>query len=475
MSFATALGISVLRAALVAALAVAAGRLVSDHLLTLRSGWRRAALVGMLVAVLLTPALLTGYAYIHFEWLLISHFWVNELLYIVLLWARWMPLAAAVLYFMPAPPLSRSARHLAGLLPAAGWRLRLWAIWAYGPARNMALAGAVVFLLAFQELEVARFLVRLKWPPWSMWLFDAQMQGFPLHRSLALAGWAVMVELTVLGAAGWLAWRAHRLSSREPVMAPHRVWRGPAAWCLACSAFAAMTMIPLGIICFEAAPVLASGLSVGRESMATAALAGLAACVAMAVARGLVTIPHPAAILAICFAVLGFLGPLVLALLGLAAFQTPPLTALYDTPTPLVLVLIMLLTPIAIALRMALRRASRSTALHLAELLDGGDPGQRRWSERLRWSMRGRMWLAAGGILFIWAYFELVAGDLLRPTGMVTAPVLLYNQMHYGPSSGLSAMVLAAGLAPALVFAAVSVVVRLSYRLERTWGRRSGT
>ena len=49
------------------------------------------------------------------------------------------------------------------------------------------------------------------------------------------------------------------------------------------------------------------------------------------------------------------------------------------------------------------------------------------------------------------AYFDMTAGSILAPPRMTPVFVRLYNMMHYGRMAGLSAMVLAAVVAPFLI------------------------
>ena len=85
------------------------------------------------------------------------------------------------------------------------------------------------------------------------------------------------------------------------------------------------------------------------------------------------------------------------------------------------------------------------------------------WRSRLVWQLRTRrvFWLAF--LLFFGAYFELTASAILSPPSMTPISVRLYNQMHYGRTAGLSAMVLAALLAPALLLA-LAAAARVTWR-----------
>ena len=136
----------------------------------------------------------------------------------------------------------------------------------------------------------------------------------------------------------------------------------------------------------------------------------------------------------------GLLGPLIVALLVLALFQTPLLRAAYDTPLPLLLALTVVLLPLALLLRALLAIRRMSPMRHIARQLA---------SRRLAWELDSQPRLAAFGLLFCWAYFDFTAASILAPIGMTPVFVRLHNLAHYGQTAVLSAMMLAAFAAPA--------------------------
>jgi hypothetical protein len=64
-------------------------------------------------------------------------------------------------------------------------------------------------------------------------------------------------------------------------------------------------------------------------------------------------------------------------------------------------------------------------------------------------------------LLLCWGYFDLTAGSLLAPSSMTPVFVRLYNLMHYGESTVLSAMVAVVMLVPVLLLLASGCVWRL--------------
>ena len=154
----------------------------------------------------------------------------------------------------------------------------------------------------------------------------------------------------------------------------------------------------------------------------------------------------------------GLLGPLMIALLVLALFQTPLLRPMYDTPLPLLLALTILLLPIALLLRALLDIRRMSPMRHIARQLG---------SRRLSWELESQPRLAAFGLLFCWAYFDFTASSILAPTGMTPVFVRLHNLAHYGQTAVLSAMMLAA-------FATPAVLLLLTLAAGRIYARRDG-
>ena len=154
----------------------------------------------------------------------------------------------------------------------------------------------------------------------------------------------------------------------------------------------------------------------------------------------------------------GLLGSLIVALLVLALFQTPPLRPLYDTPLPLLLALTIVLLPLALLLDALLHIRHNSPMRHIARQLG---------SRRLLWELETQPRLAAFGLLFCWAYFDFTASSILAPIGLTPVFVRLHNLAHYGQTAVLSAMMLAAFLAPAVLLLGAVIAGRIFARAAR--------
>jgi len=437
-----------------------------------RGAWSRLALV-LLLAPLVTPSVLTGYAYAAFAVGLRSRP-AGEALYLGLLTLRLAPVAALVVAFMPQPisPTGRYCWRLAR--PAARWRTRLgYRLRQAAPPRL--LASGVCGLLAFSEFEMVSL---LGVPSWTVALFDAQVQGMELADSLRLALAPAVVQLAVLGGLLLLLLRGRWREPAEPGSPPPP---GPGAaavgWAALVVGAGAVTVAPMGILFAEArAGVMGAvrDFGLGRDLAASlvyaAAGGGLGFLVAGRLLRCRRHGARPSArwaLLAAC-AGPGLLGTLFVSLVVLGLFQAPGLRALYDTPLPLTIALAILSLPFAVLLRSAVEAPADKTGVRAAELLAEAPPATlRARGKALLWALRdrGRAWVLF--LVFLWAYFDATAGTILAPPAMPTVFGKLYNFMHYGRSSLLSARVAAVVCAPLAVLIGAWVWRAVRWRRAR--------
>ena len=389
----------------------------------------------LLLAPLFTPPLLISYAYARVA--ITAPPWGRELLYLAVLALKLAPVAVLVATLLPSP-LSAAARHLyrAQARPNTG-QLLLFHL--RGAGEGLRLGAALVFLVAFADFELAS-LWSLR--SWTVTIFDAQVGGLALGDTLRLAALPLFVEIGVLAL---LARRRPAAVKAPPVLAPDR---RHAPWIYLGAVSLVVTVLPLVLIAGQAAAGLRSlteHFVLGREIGVSMLFAAAAAICAQALAslaplRFARTLAAP-----------GLLGALVLALVVLALFQTPPLRWAYDTPLPLVLALTALLLPPALLLRALWQR--RSPALHLA--MQSAHP-------QLRWHLHTRPRALALGLLFGWAYFEFTASSILAPIGFTPVFSRLHNLAHYGQTAVLSAMLLAAFAVPILAVLLAGGVARFS-------------
>ena len=480
---------STLRALAIAGLALVLAPPLA-RLLAHTHGRQRTLVWALLLAPLLTPALLVSYAYSHLALRLMVVPGATSALYFAALMLKLVPVAALILHFVP-PAISPEAVRCHALLNGRknnslrstkgtkghekGFRFRdlswtspawvkgWWAHWIFqlrAAGRAPWMAGGLVFLFAFTDFELAS-LWSLK--TWTVALFDAQAGGLALGASLRLAALPLGVEIAVLA----LILRAPAISIAPAGAgkAPGRIARPALLAYLGGAALLACGW-PLLFVAAHAAAgfravaenfVLANDLAASVGFAAAAALSAwlLAAVVQTTRLQSSDGRPRPSfggrsrppnfrgrVVRATTLAAPGLHGALLLSLALLAAFQLPALHPAYDTPLPLLVALTLLLLPFALPLRWLLDTSRRTPALHLARLAG---------SSALIWRLdTRRRWLAAF-LLFCWAYFDFTAGSILAPVGLTPVFVRLHNLAHYGQTAVLSAMFLAAFAAPVAV------------------------
>jgi ABC-type Fe3+ transport system permease subunit len=312
-----------------------------------------------------------------------------------------------------------------------------------------------------------------------VWLFDAQVGGLALAESLRLVVLPVLCQIVVLApAAWWVARNWSRAPARHTSERRAGASGGVGPWLLLSIAAALLVFVPLFMIgqgtlgglarVFQNAAQLRTLL---KEILIGTGYALAAAIVAMLLSAPLMdTAPRSGLARAgvLTLALPGMFGSLVLSLALVRLLQQPGLESFYKTPPALALGKTFFLFPRALLLRWFLASSRRREGLHLAILL-GASPGTRgrAAARELSWQLhwRGEFWCTA--LLSYWGFLELTIAYLLAPVSIVSAPVILYNQMHFGKNATLSARVLITVLVPAFLFVLASASRRSFFR--RVW------
>jgi hypothetical protein len=330
-----------------------------------------------------------------------------------------------------------------------------------------------MFLVSFQELELASLIGR---PAWTVWLFDAQVGGLALHESLRLAVLPVACQLAALVPLAWSIWTSRSLPSmRDRDALAISVRSQTALWVLVLIAATTVLVIPAVLIgrgTFEGLARLGRNAAQVRMLLKEIFIGtgyALAASVASAfVAAWLLRAARawrPALAGVVICALPGLFGSLILSLAMIQLLQQPFIYVLYKTPLALAAGLMLFLLPRAMVLRLFLLSGCRSSGLHMAgQLRESPSARVRNSARELDWQMqwRGEFWSVA--LLAYWGFLDLTIAYLLAPVTIVSAPVMLYNQMHFGKNAVLSALVLLTVLVPALVFVMASAARRFLFR-----------
>lgn len=435
-----------------------------------RRGWQ----LGLLALPVLFPELLTGYAYSQMTRLLITGAWTREAWFDVLLLMRVVPIGTWLWYCSPPSPLSREAlfaRRLA-IRPGTPLWTRAWILlgnWLQGPARSGLFAACGLFLVLFQEFELASLLATTSW---TVWLFDAQAGGLLLSESLRCCVPPSICTWLVCGLLPWLFCSASLRSADRESAGPEVSSSGRfLAWTYIVAAFGFIVVYPSyllgrdlipGLLALTRNSVQARGLVQGiLVSAGNGLIAGLtvdlfaAWIVRQAAESGSRWRDHPWLRLVVIASGVGLCGSLVISLVGVALCQQPGFQLVQDTSLPPILGLFIWLLPRALLLHGMLLVSRSPIAEHAARLLLSTQDSPRSQSaQQILWHLRGRGTTLVKLLLCHWAYWDLTLPRMLNPTGMEPATVRLYIDMHFGRNAMLTAKAGLTLLVPLLLVAA---------------------
>lgn len=463
------------RSAVVAVFAAAAGYAIAAELRRARPGVRGILWVTLL-GTLLAPDLVAGYGYRNFSLSLARHPAWNEAFLTLLIGLKAAAVAAVVVRFSPAPPLTPAGRHalrLVGGRIGLAERLR---IAGRGECTRALPAVAVAFLFAFQQFELPSL---TGGTAWTVTLFDRQALLPDVSESADPLVWPVAVELLLLVPVVAFVLRSAGANRRAVPPAGRSAAIRAAAWSVVVAAAVLTAVVPFAVLVREGAAGLGyvaqrtpNAVSYWREvgtALGFGIPAGVLASLAGVLLLRLASSPPrrlPGVILLALACVPGLCGPLVPSLVAVELFQSPVLLPLRDTLVPLAVVLGLFLLPRAVLLE-ALSRVTRGGAtIHLARKLKSSpDRGQQAAGRRLLWELDGFGRFCRVSLLAYWGYLDLTAAAILAPPDVVPVTARLYNLMHYGHNASLSAMALVMTAVPALLFAGLIAARHLSLRL----------
>ncbi len=495
MSFHEACDWSLIRATVAALLAVPFSRSLS-RLLTTSGRWK-IPLAILVLSPLLAPELLVGYGWSSFALTQLHHPVINHWLYFGLILLKFLPAGVIARVCSPPPPVSAMASHTDRLLGPRRSRRRALGIRLRGEfLRELPVAG-VVFLLVFQEFEIASL---MQIPAWTVHLFDSQTVGLQPGATFCRMLVPVAIEFLVLVP---LIHFCLRVGSLDAARSQELEFRPGGSMSLggviALLAFLLLWVTPLGLIA-------ASGLR-GIESftqnrvLVQSFALDLSAAIVLGAGSAILALSFSRILLHsvssddspgsssnsgqlargvmfwLCMAP-GLAGSLVVCLAILLSIQIPLLQPLRSTIIPAVFALTLFALPRAVLVQLLIGTGRRSENGHLAELLSCA-PDARRSSRgmRLMWATEARWLFITGCVIFYWAMMNLTAATFLCPPtvsifgssmGVVPLPVRLYDMMHFGRNGPLSMMALLSVVVPGiLMIGAGWLLPGLYVRLKR--------
>ncbi len=352
--------------------------------------WLRGTLVTVAALAFFAPSMLAGYGWLPTVTRWPSGSLAREMLYCGAVFIRLVPIAFLALWLANPGP-GAAALHAWMLAGGRDWKFRLREA---GAAPWLA-AGAV-FLLAFQEFDLAT-----SWGirTWTVALFDAQIGGLAISESLRLAALPFAVEVAVIVPL-WLSARGNLRSARgaEPDS------RKPGS-ALALGYIAAATGVFLiypGLAIFRLG---ADGFRAWFDSPAMVREIGnafISGGVAAALAWALSGLPSKS--MRAVLAAPGLLGALMLALIVIAAVRFAP--SVMSSVAPWLFTLTLVLLPYALLLRLMIESGTQRAALHVARASR---------ARAIEWELWRERSIAAVLLLFCLGYSDFTVATLLAP------------------------------------------------------------
>ena len=426
---------------------------------------------GLLLIPFFVPSLITGYCYRDTSMSLVHSPWLRELLYAAIIMFQVTPVAVVLLHFSPEPSVSDSAWHC-GLNISDRWQR--WKIWLRTRVQYQLVAFCLLFLLAFQEADLAAL---MQASGWSEWMFSRHVRGLSLATTTRLATVPIVISIPFLvPIVYWLTIpnRDQENVVRQPSTPQVLEWILVMAWMF--FALLLVVVIPTW--------QLVRGVGIGLKSVTAqpslpqeigdAMLISVTTTVGVGiVAFGLQRLQKSSLALGwrrfalLLLLIPGSVGNLALGVIVAGIFQTDALNFAYDTPVPLILSEVFFLLPKALILLNCMNRISRPSSVYQVTLLShSSDAAHQRSVQELRWQLHGWKLFAIACILGLWAYFEVLLPSILAMPGLSPVGLVLYNNLHYGRIAALGAKLAFTLAIPSVLVCAFLLLRRFLSRLS---------
>lgn len=454
MSLATVCGVAVLRSLCISIIGV----ILSGYLSRLiESGYSRRSiyLFALILGPLLVPELIVGYAWWLISLKLIHYPFLIELIYSGLVLLKVVPVGM-ICYCLAGPSaISLEADFIKKTVPSPAAQITTfrsqWSFFLWKYVIRVFPIGALLFLLAFQEFEMAALLYR---DSWTVWIFDAQAGGVPVTKTLSFLTGPLLVELLLILGIVWIL--SHVQNHPALNLNQHSQIKASAhgltifSWSYLIAAFFIVGLVPFGFIGWGSMLSLGSLLQnqLQLSGIIQESLWGLLYGITSGIAAWGLASFFFRKTQSCRFKLLGFVcclpglcGALTLALLIGSLFLTNYSYWLYDTPLAIFVALVLFLFPRAVFLKLVFHTQSQHAAHYLAQLLSQSkNRSQSLKADHVRWAVYGRMQYWAAVVLSFWAYWNVTISSILAPNHAQPSAVRLYNLMHYGQNSILSAI-----------------------------------
>ncbi|TWT52344.1 hypothetical protein KOR42_30300 [Thalassoglobus neptunius] len=409
----------------------------------------------------LIPSVMTGYCFRDTSMSLVHHPWMREGLYAAIVLMQLFPVAVIILWLSPPSTVTDSAIHL-GRLARTSWSFR-FRLALQSRLRIHLTAFCLLFLLSFQEADLASL---MQANGWTEWIFTKHSRGLELGETLRLAAFPMVVHLPFLiPIVLWI--NSPRPDDRHNIRRLSKAHTGRTL--LICSWIAASLLVVVLMPTWHLVRGFRFGLNmVGsqptliREVSDGILIAATSGCVCLGLVltlRSTFQTGVPRLLLFLLF-LPASMGSLPWGLTVAEIFQTAGFRFAYDTPVPLILSEVLYLLPRAVILFHCFDLSENSPARKMIQLLsESGNAAQKRIGRELHWKFHGRKVFAVALLLSYWSYFEVMLPSILAMPGLAPINYVLYNSLHYGRIAALGVK-----LAVAIVIPFVLVTVLISLR-----------
>lgn len=406
---------------------------------------RRKVVWLLLLLPFLTPSLMTGYCYRDTAMSLVHLKWAREILYGLVVMGQVIPVGVVILSFSPVAAVRISSLHIANMLKLSFVdRVKLLASSSYQYRFS---AFCVLFLMSFQESDLASL---MQATGWTEWMFTKHVGGLALSETIRLSLWTVVIQIPLLiPLVLWLGQGAESQNNDDLQLTSASLACRIVAALWGCVALLLVCLIPLvqmvrgssiGIRSLIEQPSVPRELGDGILLATTTAL--LLIYLILPVVNWIDGKTTSALRVSILLLLLlpGCIGSLALGLILSGIFQTEPLRFSYDTPIPLVIGEVFVILPKALILVHCLGRSQSLSGLYWVSLLSKSRSFRYQQAANvLNWQLSGRRKFAMFAIIWCWAYFEVMLPSILAMPGLAPIGLVLYNNLHYGRIAALGA------------------------------------
>ncbi|MCH9654240.1 MAG: hypothetical protein K0U89_10265 [Planctomycetes bacterium] len=471
MSLATICGVTLLRSLIISILGVLLSRPLS-HLINAGHSKRAFLLLILILAPFLVPELIVGYAWSLISLKLVHYPLLIELIYSSLVLLKVVPVGIVCFYFS-SPFISTEADYIRKSVNSNSTQLSdlktHWSFFLWKHVLPSLPVGALLFLLAFQEFEMASLIYR---DSWMVWIFDAQAGGVPISETVSFLTGPLLIELVVIVGVLYFLSRI-RLQPRLDQLSNVKKTSFSStlqSWGYVLAAFLVIVVIPFSLTGWGG--VISLGSLFQNQLQLTETLRectwGLVYGVTSAIAAwGMAAFffsrnqPRQLKILGFLFCLPGLCGSLTLSIVMANLFLTESGHWLYDTPLAFFIALVLFLFPRAVFLKLIILASQENDSLFLTRLLSRSkNHTQSQSGGHLHWSVNGKMQYWAVVLLAFWAYWDVTISSILAPNNTMTSSIRLYGLMHYGQNSVLSAMTFLSFCIPVLISLLFFPIVR---------------